>query len=233
MNPVRKRLTYANVVATIALFAALTGGVYAAATITGKDIKKNSVPGKDLKKRSVTAKQIKKETLTGAQLKDNAVTGSDIDETTLEVTRIATRPKFDGSQSVAPLNPGDPPVAIPLTDNSWTAKPGEIDSMGGYVEFTPNPACGVGGAIVFVTFKIGNAPIGSVVPFPGATSTRMPIATTTFIPFPGAGGGAPDIPDADQPRTLSADILAAQCSGAPAQPAGTITAIRSGVIANR
>ncbi|HEY2053241.1 MAG TPA: hypothetical protein VGH14_04825 [Solirubrobacterales bacterium] len=52
------RLTYANVIATVALFVALGGGAYAATQLP-----KNSVGTKQLKKASVTAAKVKKGTL--------------------------------------------------------------------------------------------------------------------------------------------------------------------------
>lgn len=52
---VRRRLTYANVVATLALFAALTtGGAYAASQLS-----KNSVGPKQLRKGAVTSRAVK------------------------------------------------------------------------------------------------------------------------------------------------------------------------------
>ena len=56
----RKRLTYANVMATIAVFVALGGGAYAAATIGPGDIKKNAVRAKHIKANSVTPAKLKK-----------------------------------------------------------------------------------------------------------------------------------------------------------------------------
>jgi len=46
----RARLTYANVMATVAVFIALGGGAYAAVQINGSQIKKNSIPSNRLKK---------------------------------------------------------------------------------------------------------------------------------------------------------------------------------------
>jgi hypothetical protein len=45
----RSRLTYANVMATVAVFVALGGTSYAALTITGKQVRNNSLTGKDIK----------------------------------------------------------------------------------------------------------------------------------------------------------------------------------------
>jgi len=55
----RSRITYANVVATLALFLALGGTSYAAITITGKNVKDNSLTTKDIKNRSLLGKDFK------------------------------------------------------------------------------------------------------------------------------------------------------------------------------
>ena len=61
---VRAKLTYANVVATIALFLALGfGTVYAAGKINGKTIKPNSIPGNRIQNGSLTGSQIDSSTL--------------------------------------------------------------------------------------------------------------------------------------------------------------------------
>lgn len=52
------RLSYANVMSTIAVFVALGGTTYAAATITGSDVKNRSLTGKDIKRNSLTGKEI-------------------------------------------------------------------------------------------------------------------------------------------------------------------------------
>jgi hypothetical protein len=52
----RRRLTYANVVATLALFLALTGGaVYAASKIGHRDLARNAVHANNIKKGSILA----------------------------------------------------------------------------------------------------------------------------------------------------------------------------------
>jgi hypothetical protein len=55
----RARLTYANVVATLALFVALGGSSYAALTITGKNVRDGSLTGKDVKKNSLTGADVR------------------------------------------------------------------------------------------------------------------------------------------------------------------------------
>ena len=59
----RSRLSYANVVASLALFVALGGTGYAAVTITGKNVKDASLTGRDVKNSSLTSSDVKNGTL--------------------------------------------------------------------------------------------------------------------------------------------------------------------------
>ncbi len=79
MNAVRKRLTYANVMSSIAVFLVLGGATAFAAAQLGK----NSVGSKQLKKNAVTAAKLKKNAVTGAKIKAGAVTGAKINEGSL------------------------------------------------------------------------------------------------------------------------------------------------------
>jgi hypothetical protein len=64
MNRLRPRFTYANVVATLALFLVLTGG----AAYAANHLAQNSVGSRQLKKNSVTDAKIKDGTITGAKI---------------------------------------------------------------------------------------------------------------------------------------------------------------------
>jgi hypothetical protein len=68
ISPIRKKLTYTNVIAGLALFVAL-GGV-----AVGAGLAKNSVGPKQLKKGAVTAAKIRKGAVTTAKLGRGAVT---------------------------------------------------------------------------------------------------------------------------------------------------------------
>jgi hypothetical protein len=60
-----RRLSYANVVSTLALVVAVgTGGAWAATTIHGKLIKKNTITGNKLKKNTVTGREVNESKLT-------------------------------------------------------------------------------------------------------------------------------------------------------------------------
>src|SRR5262249_20222820 len=63
MKAIRTRLSYANVVATLALLLALGGVSYAATKLP-----KNSVGTKQIKNGSVTGAKVKKQTLTGKNI---------------------------------------------------------------------------------------------------------------------------------------------------------------------
>lgn len=79
MKQLRKHLTYANVVGTLALFLVLAGTTAFAASHLGK----NSVGSKQLKKNSVTKAKIKKNAVATAKIKKDAVTGAKVNEATL------------------------------------------------------------------------------------------------------------------------------------------------------
>jgi hypothetical protein len=53
------RLTYANVVATLALFVALGGTSYAALKVTSRDVRDGSLRGRDIRAGSLKSKQVK------------------------------------------------------------------------------------------------------------------------------------------------------------------------------
>jgi hypothetical protein len=74
LKQIRKRLTYANVMSSIAVFLVLGGATAIAAGQLGK----NSVGSKQLKKNAVTAAKIKKNAVTGAKIKNGAITGAKV-----------------------------------------------------------------------------------------------------------------------------------------------------------
>jgi Collagen triple helix repeat (20 copies) len=75
MSHLRGRVTYANVMATAAVFLALGGTSYAAVTITGKDVKDSSLTGRDVRNSSLTTNDIKDGSLLVADFKAGQLTG--------------------------------------------------------------------------------------------------------------------------------------------------------------
>ncbi len=72
LRGIRSRLTYANVVSTVAVFVALGGASYAAVKLP-----KNSVGGAQIKKNAVTGAKVKDSSLTGADVKDKSLSAAD------------------------------------------------------------------------------------------------------------------------------------------------------------
>src|SRR3954462_14082848 len=85
MNLIRKRLTYANVMSTLAVFLVLGGGAALAATQLGK----NTVGTKQLKKNAVTAAKIKNGAINGAKVADGSLTGADVADGSIGTGDIA------------------------------------------------------------------------------------------------------------------------------------------------
>lgn len=79
MNQLHKRLSYANVMSSIAVFLVLGGATAFAAS----SLAKNSVGAKQLKANAVTAAKIKKNAVTAAKIKNGAITGAKVNLATL------------------------------------------------------------------------------------------------------------------------------------------------------
>ena len=111
----RPKLTYANVVATLALFIAIGGASAFAASHLGK----NSVGTKQLKKNSVTTAKIKKGAVTGAKVKKGTLTGKQINASTLGT--VPTAQSANVANSVAPPEGWHlvGTVGEPQFENNW------------------------------------------------------------------------------------------------------------------
>lgn len=96
MKSIRRHLSYANVVSTIALFLVLGGATAFAA--------------KELARNSVETKQLKSSAVTGPKIKDGAVNGSKLADGAVTTPKLA-----DGSVTADKLAPGalPPPTPIP------------------------------------------------------------------------------------------------------------------------
>src|SRR5262245_41089817 len=89
----RERLSYTNVVATLALFGALGGTSYAALEITGRQIQDGTVRSADLRDGDVR----------GRDLRDGTVSGRDIRPGSLTARQLAP-----GAVPAAPAGPPGP-----------------------------------------------------------------------------------------------------------------------------
>lgn len=97
LRAVLRRLTYANVIATLALFLALGGGAVWAANKQGAKIG----TGK-LKPNAVTAGKIKANAVTQAKIRENAVTNAKIREGAVSLGKIAAGTFVVGTSTSSP-----------------------------------------------------------------------------------------------------------------------------------
>lgn len=95
-----------NTIALLALFIALSGTTYAAATalapnsVGTKQLKKNAVTAVKIRKSAVTNPKIAKRAVTGAKVKDNSLTGADVLESSLGKVPSATAADTVGGSTV-------------------------------------------------------------------------------------------------------------------------------------
>jgi hypothetical protein len=104
MKPLRSRLrrhlSYANVMASIAVFVALGGVGYAASTINGNKLVNGTVAAKKLKNGTLTNKQIKKNSLTGEAIDESSL-GTVPSAQTANSAKTATTATTAGSANTA------------------------------------------------------------------------------------------------------------------------------------
>jgi hypothetical protein len=139
----KSRLTYANVASTLALFLALSGGVaFAAGKIHTDGIFKRAVTSGKLALGAVRSNQIADGAVSARQIGDGAVSARQIADGTIGAKQV-------GAAAIAPSNlqfpvfyaaspaggslsvPSGEPVPYPLSDSSWTQKPGQIEVLFG------------------------------------------------------------------------------------------------------
>jgi hypothetical protein len=196
MFKIGQRLTYANVMSTVAVFVALGGGAYAIAQLPA-----NSVGAKQLKKSAVTSKKIK----------DGAIVGADINKAKLGPVPSATHAVTAGAAATAgkagtatqaangarridfrasatdpaPAADDAPAVHVVLALDALTIRASCIDTGGGeprlYVTFASSQS-----ADLDVQGHRFNNPGTSDVLIGHALS---PGVTASIIDFSGVGGG--------------------------------------------
>ena len=149
----RPKLTYANVMATIAVFVALGGASYAAVKLP-----KNSVGSKQLKKNAVTTAKIPNEAVTAAKIKKGTLTGTQINSATLGTVPGAVHStSADTANSIiAPEpfhevdTPGEPQFQNGCSNNApGNATVAFLKDREGFVHLKGNYVCGVAGKVAF------------------------------------------------------------------------------------
>jgi hypothetical protein len=152
MQAIGKRLTYANVISTLALFLVLAGGAAYAAKVAKKSVgpaqlKANAVTTAKIKANAVTTRKIKKNAVANAKIKDGAVesakiadgsvTRTDLAEATLPYSHIVHEAR---GNSTVQLEDGKPAL-YPLANATYTQQAGSDDTVMGVLDVSFKPTC--------------------------------------------------------------------------------------------
>jgi hypothetical protein len=187
MKSARGMITYANVVATVALFLAISGGaVYAAETLGKNAVKsgniaanavkvrnlaKNSVTKKSLAANSVTTAKVKKEAISAGKVKKATLTRKNLAVGTLAGLQVAEVQSAAVPGLTAEVNGGTP---VPLTGTpTFTPIPGKTYELVVELKGTPTDADGPAGKICSagVTVFDNGAPISGAYIYADAGGT--------------------------------------------------------------
>jgi hypothetical protein len=177
----RRHLTYANVIATLALFLALGGGAVWAAT--------KFRPGK-LRPSSVSAGKIKRNAVTASKIRPGAVTAAKIRPGAVDFAKLAAGTNLLASATAAPVGiASSDPVTVGLQGtttfaaNANTLDLLSVEARGTNLGRVSNEEC----RATIVPFLNGSQWSGGN---PIAVSSFIPTATapTGLIPLSGATG---------------------------------------------
>lgn len=136
MKSVRKRLTYANVMSSIAVFLVLGGATAFAAGHLGK----NSVGSKQLKNNAVTSAKIKNGAITGLKLAKGAVGASAINTAGLTVPNASHAGTADSAATAtSATNATNATTAANATNAAHAAAADSVDGLHlGTLKYTAN-----------------------------------------------------------------------------------------------
>jgi len=215
MKQVRSAFTYSNVVATIALFLAISGGVvYAASTlkrnaVKSKNIAAHAVKNRNLAKNAVKSGNLAANAVTTAKVKKEAVTGAKVQAGTLTRTNLAVGTLAGlqvldvGTASVPGLtefNEGGTPVPLSGT-TSFTPAAGKSYELLTELKGTPTDADGPEGEACFASVRI----LVNGAPYTGTFISNDAGEKPPFNNEPvGSSSTAIGLQEAGQAQTISA-----------------------------
>jgi hypothetical protein len=225
MKKLRSAFTYSNVVATIALFLAVSGGVvYAASTlgknsVKSKNIAPRAIKSADLAKGAVKTPNLGANAVTTAKVKKQAITGAKVKKGTLSRTNLATGTLaglqvLDVSAAVPGLTtetPGGAPIPLSGTAG-FTPVAGKSYELMIELAGTPTDVDGPGEEVCspFVSVLVNGIPMTGTGLWANAAGTPP----FNFEPV-GSNSTPVGLHQAGQPLTISALSLGSSgCSAA-------------------
>lgn len=146
MESLRSRLTYANVVSSLALFLVVAGGAAFAAskvarkvghrTVGTPQLKAGAVTTTKIRANAITTRKLKREAISNAKLKAASVNVEKIDLTNVPFGRVVAR--LRGTQGVVLETE---PKLYPLAQSTYTQAADEVDSLVGAVDVSFPAGC--------------------------------------------------------------------------------------------
>jgi len=125
----KPRLSYANVVSTLALFLVLSGGVaLAAGKVRTNDIFKRAVTSGKLAIGAVRSNQIANGAVSAPQIANGTIGSRQIGAAAVAPSNLQFPVYFTASPvgGSLPVPPGGQPVDYPISDSTWTQGPGQL-----------------------------------------------------------------------------------------------------------
>jgi len=234
VTPIRKTLTYANVVATLALFLAVSGGaVYAASNLGKNTVKSTNIAAKAVKARNLAANavkskniganaiitaKIKKEAITPIKLKKASLTRANLAAGTLAGLQVAEIQSASVPGLTTEVTGGTP---VPLTGTAtFTPAAGKSYELLTELKGTPADADGPGGEVcsAFVSVLVNGVPLAGAGIWANANGTPP----FNLEPF-GTSSTAIGLQEVGQPLTLGA--LALGSTGCGPATTGSLRAV--------
>jgi hypothetical protein len=215
LRAIGRRLTYANVIASLALFLALGGGAVWAASH-----KANQIGTGKLKQNAVTAGKIKPNAVTTSKIRDNAVTNSKLREGAVSYAKIAAGTNVVAtatSSSVAINGPSAVQVGFP-TPISFTPVAGSVYLMSVEARSTNLARSGTETCRVEIVPLVNSSEWG----------TGAPLVLSAFQPSPEAPSGVVPAAGVTSPIGLAAtgatQTIGAKLVGGPrCSSSGSVT----------
>jgi hypothetical protein len=224
MKLVRKRLTYANVMSTIAVFLVVAGGSALAANQLGK----NTVGAKQLKKEAVTSAKVKNGAISGGKLANGAVNGSKLAAGAVGASNLA--PASVGASSLAPASVGSGAIADSAVTGSKLA-PGAVGAgniVPGSITPSQLSAAAQPTPVASVDVKADGTVVSST---PGVTVVLVGTHFCVGLPF-AASGGAVSTTGAAVPKSNAQVSIPndGNCSGHPGAESAVVYTSNDGTL---
>ena len=123
MRILGSRLTYANVMATLAVFIALGSAAYAADTVGSADVIDDSLQSVDVKDNQIRGADVRRESLGGADIGDGSIDGDEIADESLTAADLGFGSVGAGELGGGAI-PGQvaPPIVVSTAVDATTTK---------------------------------------------------------------------------------------------------------------